>query len=176
MGAIYELLSQFEKELNQHYAKSGKHVLVHVGVVPTAPEQLIPALLAGQGDFVAGILTVTEDRMKEVDFADPFYRGIAEIVVTGPASPPLSSLEDLSAVHEITPSSPVWSGKQRLGEVVEVQTDDSGALIDFVLDRGFLRSRVRVPAGRVVEVIGNNVHVDLTEEEFQELPPENIHR
>jgi uncharacterized protein YrrD len=96
------------------------------------------------------------------------------IVGQGPYVPPVQADLDLSAVHEITPSSPVWSGKRRLGEVAEVLTDDSGALIDFVLDRGFLHRRVRVPAGRVVEVIGNNVHVDLTEEEVAELPPEDV--
>lgn len=98
---------------------------------------------------------------------------IAEAVVgQGPYVPPVQADLDLSTVHEITPSSPVWSGRQRLGEVAEVSADDSGALIDFVLDRGFLHRRVRVPAGRVVEVIGNNVHVDLTEEEVHELPAE----
>jgi hypothetical protein len=105
-----------------------------------------------------------------------FLRLAEAVVGQGPYVPPVEADLDLSAVHEITPSSPVWSGKERLGEVAEVQTDDSGALIDFVLDRGFLHSRVRVPAGRVVEVIGNNVHVDLTEEDVQELPPEHLHR
>jgi len=88
-------------------------------VVPTAPEQLIPALLAGQGDFVAGILTVTEDRMKEVDFADPFYRGIAEIVVTGPASPALATLEDLSGKQVLVrKSSSYWTHLQELNETL----------------------------------------------------------
>jgi uncharacterized protein YrrD len=103
------------------------------------------------------------------------FLSLAEAIVgQGPYVPPVQADLDLSTVHEITPSSPVWSGKRRLGEVAEVLTDDSGALIDFVLDRGFLHRRVRVPAGRVVEVIGNNVHVDLTEEEVTELPPEDI--
>ena len=101
------------------------------------------------------------------------FLSIAEAVVgQGPYVPPVQADLDLSTVHEITPSSPVWSGRERLGEVAEVQTDDSGALIDFVLDRGFLQRRVRVPAGRVVEVIGNNVHVDLTDEELEDLPTE----
>jgi hypothetical protein len=115
----------------------------------------------------------------EVWSPPPGYRlqnflSLAEAVVgQGPYVPPVEADLDLSAVHEITPSSPVWSGSRRLGEVAEVQTDDSGALIDFILDRGFLHSHVRVPAGRVVEVIGNNVHVDLTDEEVQDLPREN---
>jgi len=103
------------------------------------------------------------------------FLSFAEAIVgQGPYVPPVQADLDLSAVHEITPSSPVWSGKRRLGEVADVVTDDSGALIDFVLDRGFLHRRVRVPAGRVVEVIGNNVHVDLTEEEVADLPPEDV--
>jgi hypothetical protein len=101
------------------------------------------------------------------------FLSIAEALVGQvPYVPPVQADLDVSSVHEITPSSPVWSGRSRLGEVAEVLTNDSGALIDFVLDRGFLHRRVRVPAGRVVEVIGNNVHVDLTEEELEELPPE----
>jgi hypothetical protein len=43
-----------------------------------------------------------------------------------------------------------------------------------VLDRGLLARRVRVPAGRVTEVVGNNVHVDLTEEELENLPSEDV--
>jgi uncharacterized protein YrrD len=61
-----------------------------------------------------------------------------------------------------------------LGHVAEVTTDDSGALIDFVLDAGLLQRRVRVPAGRVVEVVENNVHVDLTEDELEDLPSEDV--
>lgn len=90
-----------------------------------------------------------------------------------PYVPPVQADLDLARVHEITPSSPVWSGDRRLGEVSDVLTDDSGTLIDFVLDRGFLHRRVRVPAGRVIEVVGNNVHVDLSDEELEELPSED---
>jgi hypothetical protein len=102
------------------------------------------------------------------------FLSIAEALVgQGPYVPPVQADLDVASVHEITPSSPVWSGRRRLGEVAELLTDDSGALIDFVLDRGFLHARVRVPAGRVLEVIGNNVHVDLTDEELGELPHED---
>jgi len=96
------------------------------------------------------------------------------IIGQGPYVPPVHAELDVSNVHEITPSSPVWSGRDRLGHVAEVTTDDSGALIDFVLDPGLLRHRVRVPAGRVVEVVGNNVHVDLTEDELEDLPAEDV--
>jgi hypothetical protein len=103
------------------------------------------------------------------------FLSVAEAIVgQGPYVPPVHADLDVSNVHEITPSSPVWSGEERLGHVAEVTTDDSGAMIDFVLDQGVLRPRVRVPAGRVVEVVGNNVHVDLTEDELEDLPAEDV--
>jgi sporulation protein YlmC with PRC-barrel domain len=103
------------------------------------------------------------------------FLSVAEAIVgQGPYIPPVHADLDVSGVHEITPSSPVWSGRERLGHVAEVTTDDSGALIDVVLDPGLLQRRVRVPAGRVVEVVGNNVHVDLTEDELEDLPSEDV--
>jgi len=103
------------------------------------------------------------------------FLSLAEAIVgQGPYVPPVEIDMDLSDVHEISPESPVWSGKERLGHVAEVTTDDSGRLIDFVLDPGLLGRRVRVPAGRVVEVVGNNVHVDLTQEDLENLPSEDV--
>src|SRR6185369_7413578 len=71
-GSQYELLLEFEKELNNRYNAGGKHVRLHVSLIPTPPERLIPALLSGQGDVAAGLLTVTEERLQQVDFSEPF--------------------------------------------------------------------------------------------------------
>ncbi|HTO98623.1 MAG TPA: lytic transglycosylase F [Myxococcales bacterium] len=109
-GAEYELLTKFEDELNRSYAKKRKHVRLHVSFVPTPRDQLIPALLAGRGDIAAALLTVTPERQKEVDFADPFFRSVMEIVVAGPASPPLASLDDLSGkMVFVRKSSSYWT-------------------------------------------------------------------
>ncbi|MDP9248291.1 MAG: PRC-barrel domain-containing protein [Candidatus Dormibacteraeota bacterium] len=105
---------------------------------------------------------------------DSFLRLANAVIGQVPYVPPVRGDLDVSSFHEITPSSPVWSGRERLGEVAEVQTDEEGRLIDLVLDRGFLLHRVRIPAGRVVEVVGNNVHVDLTDEELHDLPREDL--
>ena len=40
-------------------------------------------------------LTVTEERREMVDFSAPVLTGIDEVVVTGPASPAVSTLDDL---------------------------------------------------------------------------------
>ena len=50
----------------------------------------------GRGDIACANLTVTEDRKKLVDFTDPTLKNASEIVVTGPASPPITKLDDLS--------------------------------------------------------------------------------
>ena len=116
-GAEYEFLTKFEEELNRQYKAKGKHLRIRVHVIPTARDKLIPALLEGRGDIAAGILTVTPERLEKVDFGAPFFRGVAEIVVTGPASPALASLEDLSGQQVFTrKSSSYWSHLEALNE------------------------------------------------------------
>jgi membrane-bound lytic murein transglycosylase MltF len=95
-GAEYELLKKFEEVLNTKYKLKRKHIAIHVHFIPTARDELIPALVKGRGDIAAGILTITPERLQQVDFGAPFFRKVAEIVVTGPGSPTLASLDDLA--------------------------------------------------------------------------------
>jgi len=115
-GAEYELLTKFEEELNRQYqAKGKKHLRIKVHFIPTARDKLIPALLEGRGDIAAGILTVTPERLSQADFGAPFFRGVAEIVATGPASPPLASLADLSGQQVfVRRSSSFWAHLEAL--------------------------------------------------------------
>ncbi len=62
-------------------------------VVPR--DELIPRLLAGQGDIAAANLTITPARQELVDFSDPTYPDVSELVVTGPGAPEITSLDDL---------------------------------------------------------------------------------
>jgi membrane-bound lytic murein transglycosylase MltF len=71
-------------------------VTVHVIGIPVARDELIPRLLAGEGDIAAGQLTVTAERRKIVDFSDPAATGVREVLVTGPEGPSVASLDDLS--------------------------------------------------------------------------------
>jgi membrane-bound lytic murein transglycosylase MltF len=96
IGAEYELLKAFEKEINDKYKAQKKHIRTYVTIIPTRHDQLISGLLEGRGDIAAGILTVTPERLEQVDFGAPFFHGVRQIVVTGPASPKLASIDDLS--------------------------------------------------------------------------------
>jgi len=116
-GAEYELLRAFENEINQHYKTQGKHIRIHVVFIPTSRDELIPGLLEGRGDIAAGILTVTPERLEQVDFGEPFFRGVKEIVVTGPGSPELTSLDDLSGKEVfVRKSSSYWTHLEGLNE------------------------------------------------------------
>ncbi|MEM5310678.1 transporter substrate-binding domain-containing protein [Paraburkholderia sp. JHI869] len=96
-GLTAGLMRDFERYLNKTYESTlGKRPLTLV-IIPTTRDQLLPALIAGKGDIAAGNLTVTETRLKQVDFVAPRDRkAVRELVVTGPKSPALTKLDDLS--------------------------------------------------------------------------------
>jgi membrane-bound lytic murein transglycosylase MltF len=117
IGAEYELLKAFEKQINHRYAKKGKRIPIYLAIIPTRQDQLISDLVKGRGDLAAGILTVTPERLAHVDFGEPFFRGVKQIVVTGPASPELTSLKDLSGQQVyVRRSSSYWSHLEHLNE------------------------------------------------------------
>ena len=63
------------------------------------------------------ILTVTPERLEQVDFGEPFFRGVKEIAVTGPASPELASVDDLSGKEVfVRKSSSYWTHLEHLNE------------------------------------------------------------
>ena len=93
-GITYEALKAFEKEINDELGTG--HLKVHVVIFPVARDQLIPLLREGKGDIAAANLTITPERGELVDFSTPAYSGVNELVVTGPASPEIATLDDLS--------------------------------------------------------------------------------
>ncbi|MDN5940851.1 MAG: transporter substrate-binding domain-containing protein [Nitrospira sp.] len=117
IGAEYELLKAFEKEINEKYKTQGKHIRTFVTIIPTRHDQLISGLLEGRGDIAAGILTITPERLEKVDFGEPFFRGVRQIVVTGPASPELASIDDLTGNEVfVRRSTSYWTHLEHLNE------------------------------------------------------------
>jgi membrane-bound lytic murein transglycosylase MltF len=100
-GLSYELGKGLEAWLNKTQPYSKKSMQWRVMFIPTARDELMPKLIKGVGDIAAGGLTVTEARLKDVDFSDPFAVNIPEILVSSPGSKPVEKLEDLSG-QEIT--------------------------------------------------------------------------
>jgi membrane-bound lytic murein transglycosylase MltF len=93
-GLSYDLLKEFEKFLNQKYKT--KTLQVHVVFYPVPRDKLITSLVDGLGDIAVANLTITPERQKQVDFSDPLLTGVKELLVTGPAAPAVTSIDDLA--------------------------------------------------------------------------------
>ena len=112
-GLTYEMLKAFEKHVNKQLRK--KSLKVRLVIIPTKRDRLLPALVEGLGDIAAGNLTVTPERQKLIDFCEPSYTGVDEIIVTGPASPLIKTIDDLSGkeIH-VRASSSYYESLKRL--------------------------------------------------------------
>jgi membrane-bound lytic murein transglycosylase MltF len=118
-GIAVELVRDWERYLNIKYAKQlGKRPLT-IYIAPATRDKLLPSLGEGLADVAIGNLTVTDERLKEADFVpgDEGRRTINEVVVTGPKSPELKSLDDLSgkSVH-VRKASSYYESLQELNQ------------------------------------------------------------
>src|SRR5262249_11361291 len=114
-GLIGDSLKDFEIYLNKRYKTRNRPITVVA--LPATREQLLPGLLEGRGDIAAGNLTITPERAKSVDFSMPVTKDVVEIVVTGPASPKIASLDELAGqeVH-VRASSSYYGSLSRLNQ------------------------------------------------------------
>jgi membrane-bound lytic murein transglycosylase MltF len=112
-GISYEALKAFEDELNGKLGR--RHIKVLVVFIPTSYDKLVPALVEGRADVAVAGLTITPARRERVDFTTPTGTGVRELVVTGPRSPALSSLDDLAGQEVfVRKSSSFWEHLEAL--------------------------------------------------------------
>jgi membrane-bound lytic murein transglycosylase MltF len=96
-GMTADIMLEFERHLNRKYAKRLNKRPLTLYIIPTTRDELIDDVRQGFGDISAGNLAITADRLENVDFAYlPEVRGVDQVVVTGPRSPPLTSIDDLA--------------------------------------------------------------------------------
>jgi len=117
IGIEYERLRAFEQWLNRRHDTEHRHLAVHIVYVPTRRDDLIPALIEGRGDIAVGMLTATDERLEQVDFAGPFLKDVYEIPVTNESHPPLGSVDELAGRRIVVRrSASYWSHLQQLSE------------------------------------------------------------
>jgi membrane-bound lytic murein transglycosylase MltF len=93
-GIAYEALREYADKLNKDFKL--RSFKIQVAYLPVARDRLIPYLQEGRGDIALGSLTITPERQKLVDFSDPIYPGVKEVIVTHKSVQDLNSLDDLS--------------------------------------------------------------------------------
>ena len=117
-GTAYDLVTEFENFVNERM-KSGT-LKTKVIFIPVNRDRLLPALLEGEGDIAVASLTITAQRLKMVDFSDPLFTGVKEIVVTGSSVAKLSSLDELGRMEvHVRPSSSYYDSLLRLNTALE---------------------------------------------------------
>ena len=93
-GFEYSLLRDYERFLNKGLKR--KDLKTVLEFIPVSRDRLIPLLVDGFGDIAAAGLTITPERLKEVNFTRPYLRGIDEAIVINKDVRGIKSLEDLS--------------------------------------------------------------------------------
>src|SRR6516165_9246751 len=117
-GVAYEGGKAFEEYLNKKYRRQQqRNVKIYVIFLVTPRDKAVSDLNDGNLDILIGDLVITAERQKLVDFSDPTVNGINEIVVTGPNSPQLASVDDLSGKEVfVRKTSSYWEHLEGLNE------------------------------------------------------------
>jgi membrane-bound lytic murein transglycosylase MltF len=96
-GISAEFVRDFERWLNRKYAKQLGRRPVTVALFPATRDRLLGEVADGLAEIAVGGLTVTEERQKLVDMIAPGGGfPVRELLLTGPKSPAIATLDDLS--------------------------------------------------------------------------------
>ena len=68
-GTTVDSFRNFEKYINEKYKLKTRKM--NIVFLPVTREELFPALLNGRGDIASANLTITPERLEQVDFTDP---------------------------------------------------------------------------------------------------------
>lgn len=79
-GLQYEMLKIFQNELNKKFDLEHGKLKIQFEVIPVSKKELIPKLLAGEGDIIASGLVPEFNKVPGVSFSDP-YKKVHEVLV-----------------------------------------------------------------------------------------------
>ena len=119
-GIAYEAFREFEKYINAKLKIGTRKI--KVVFLPVRRDQLLPWLVEGRGDIASANLTITSNRQKMVAFSRPSLTNVKEIIITGPAAPPVGTIQSLSGkeIHA-RPSSSYYEHLNRLNDAFRKQ-------------------------------------------------------
>jgi ABC-type amino acid transport substrate-binding protein len=146
-GYAADLVRVVEKYLNTTLAKQlGKRPLTFL-IIPTTRDRLLSGVAEGIGDIAVNV-GVSESRKLLVDFIlAPDAPPLAEVVLTGPASPVIASVDDLAGKTVHTRSSSVYH--EDLVALNERFKKENKAPVNIVSVPDALKTRIRWMLNRV---------------------------
>lgn len=116
-GLSYQAVKGFGKFINKR--QKTKNLKIHMVIIPTERSVLLTRLIEGKGDIAIGNLTITDERLKSVDFSDPFLTGVKEIAVTGKDVADMKNSFDLAGREVfVRKSSSYYENLLKLNEVL----------------------------------------------------------
>ena len=114
-GVTYESLREFEKFLNAKLHTGDKPLFMVF--IPVTHEEGFKRMSDGRGDIAASNIPIVPRLTEKVDFSDPVREHVKQIVVTGPAAPQVTTLEDLSGKEVfVRKISRYWPNLEKLNE------------------------------------------------------------
>lgn len=131
-------------------------------------QTLIAALRAGRFDAVIGSMAITEPRLEQVDFTDPYYRSGAQVFV-GAGNDALESVEDIRGkTLGVLISSSFQEIAREYSDDLVTYTDDVTALrdltvrgrLDAVITDQLIGEHAIMKADLGVRPLGEPIYVD----------------
>jgi membrane-bound lytic murein transglycosylase MltF len=127
-GLTAEYMREFEKHLNKVVKKEVDKI--RIILIPTRRDLLIRGIVAGHGDIAAANLTITPQRLEKVDFSNPVFSGVRELLVTAKNQQDIVALKDISGreVH-VRKSSSYYSSLLALNDQLKKQSLNSITIV-----------------------------------------------
>ncbi len=145
-GSVWDFMTEFEKTLNEGLSLGDA---IRVVFIPLVRDELIEAVATGRADIAAANLTITPERLQLVDFSVPIASDVRELLVTGPSTPRLTSLDDLSGLKvHIRRSSSYFGTLTRLAEEMSARGLEPPEIVE--LDE-------RLETDKILELVANGV-------------------
>jgi membrane-bound lytic murein transglycosylase MltF len=96
-GIAADLIREFERWVNKKYAKQLGNRPLTILIVVTTRDKMVADLIDGHADVAVGNIKVLDELLKVVDMVAPDETVTStELLVTGPASPAIASIDELS--------------------------------------------------------------------------------
>ena len=96
IGLLPIVLQDLSIWLNTQYPSSAKRIPFEVVAYPMKPTQLVPSVIEGRADIAMGGLQTNSEVPGSIDFVEPMRFPAKEVLVTGPSSPEISDILQLS--------------------------------------------------------------------------------